>query len=482
VTPRDPPPPEEASSRNETRRPAVVHSAASEDQFASGTEIGGYRIVRLRSVGGFASLYRAARLDSGEPVALKVLHPYLVADPLALKRLWREADTLNELHHPHIVRVFECGEAGAGRPFIAMEWLEGRTLQEELGVRGPFSPFETLTVMEQLCGAVAAAHELGIVHCDIKAQNVMAVPRDDWFTVKLVDFGVIKLMDRGRSRPDPSMSSQLLGTPLNMAPEQILGQPVDERTDVYALGLLLYQLLTGTLPFRGANAVETEELQLQAPVPRLNEILPVSPGIDAVLQRSLQKSRLRRYASVHEFLDELGSAVLWRPPAADSGAPHVGIYVRARVPPDADCTEDEMLDDLDRVLAAARGALTSVGLWLAIESADAVLGVAGLPEPAKDATRFRQRLLDMAVSLADRLARRPDPVANVYIAAHVATASTRIHRGRGVLGGDLLCLRDWAGGLVTDRVVATDRMLEGLDGAFAISPAGRTGSKVVRPR
>jgi serine/threonine-protein kinase len=470
---RDPGATENASTAIEAR-PSLA------DHLPAGTEIAGYRIEELRREGGSASLYRATRIDSGERVALKILHRHLTADAQALERFRREAEAVNQLRHPHIVRILDCGELEAGRPFIAMEWLEGRNLEEELAARGPLSPAESLTLMEELCWALGAAHERGIVHRDLKAGNVMAVPDSGWFTVKLVDFGTVKLLERGRSKRDVTGTSQGVGTPLNMAPEQIVGEPVDERTDIYALGLLLYQMLTGALPFRGANAVETEELHLQAPVPRISDTVAVPLAVDTVVQRSLEKSRLRRYPSVSEFLGDLRAAVASRPRPAPTEATMIGVYVQAQMTEDAG-PEDDVLDDLERVLSAARSALASVDLELAIESATAVLGAATVPEDAVEAARLRQRVLEKALDLADRLAERPGPQARVTIAAHVASASTRSLRGRLMLGGDLVRVREWTAGLPAGGVVVTEAALVGLEGAFRTTTVG-PGRQLVRRR
>jgi len=442
--------------------PSKTHAYS--DYFRPGTEFGPFRILERYREGGFASLYRAVHTGSAERVALKILHRHLVADGEALERFRREAEAINQLRHPHIVRVLECGEVSPGRPFIAMEWLEGRTLAEELLARGPLSLNETLALMEELCSALSAAHARGIVHRDLKAQNVMAIPRADGFEAKLVDFGIAKLLDRERPRPDLTRSSEILGTPLNMAPEQILGEPVDQRTDVYALGLLLHQVLTGSLPFCGATALETEELHLQAPIPRISELLAAPPAIDAVLQRSLDKSKGRRYPSVEELLIDLRVAVASPRVATEAPARMVGVYVQAKV---ADgIADDELLDDLDRVASLARTAFAEMDLTLAIESADAVLGVITVPDDRIESARLRRRILEAAVALADRLDQRPDPRVLVRINAHVATASTRRERGRLVLGGDLLRVREWAQDVPRGGVVATLPMLAGLEEAF----------------
>jgi serine/threonine-protein kinase len=444
-----------------------------------GVEVGSFVIEELHREGGFASLYRAARVGSGEPVALKILHRHLVADSTALERFQREAETINQLRHPHIVRVLESGEVSAGRPFIAMEWLEGRNLQEELAARGPLSLTEGLALMEDLCSALSAAHARGIVHRDLKAQNVMVLPRQGGFSVKVVDFGMAKLLDSDRSQREATVSSEVVGTPLNMAPEQILGQPVDERTDIYALGLLLHQILTGGLPFCGSTAMETEELHLQAPIPRISEQVAAPPALDGVLANSLDKAKSRRYPSVEEFLIDLRVAVASPRTAAETLATMVGVYVQARV---ADgLTADELLDDLDRVLAMARAALAEMELTLAIESADAVLGVATAPVDPEESAEFRRRILNAAVALADRLDQRPDPWVRVQISAHQATASTRRDRGRLVLGGDLLRVHEWTAGVAPGGVVATLPMLAGLEETFPTA-AVRLGNWTVKKR
>lgn len=443
--------------RDSEQRPSV----AGGDAIPPGTRIGAYRVEELRCEGGFAALYRATHLDTGTPVALKVLHSYLTIVPQALDRLRQEAETLALLQHPSIVRVLECGEMPPRRPYIAMEWLEGKNLEELLQERGPFSAAEALSLMEPLCSALAAAHERGIIHRDIKAQNVVAVPTGSWFAIKLVDFGIAKLLDRGRRR-DLTASSQVIGTPLTMAPEQILGQAVDARTDIYALGLLLYQLLVGRLPFRGASAVETEELHLQAPPPRASEFTAVPAAVDTVLQRSLEKSRVRRQPSAREFFAELERAVTSSTPGPASHLT-VGLYVHARTTDQARERPEEALDDLETVLLAARAAILSLDMQLAVESADAVLGVAPLPESPEEAFRFRRQVLNVALDTAAQLAARPNPLLRVSLCAHVAEASSRKHGGRAVLGGELLRIRDWTGGHPGNGVMATTAMLGGLE-------------------
>jgi serine/threonine-protein kinase len=207
-------------------------------------------------------------------------------------------------------------------------------------------------------------------------------------------------------------------------------------------------------------------------VPRISERLPVPAAVDAVLQRSLEKTPARRYASVHELLADLGMAVL-APQAAERQVATVGVYVHACMPEGLPGGGDALLDDLERVLSEARSALASVNLPLALESADAVLGAAPLPEGDEEGARFRRAILQMAVTLARGLDGRPGAQARVSITAHVAPAVIGLHRGRPVLSGPLLRVHDWAGQTGAGAVVATTPMLAGLEASFttdAIAP------------
>ena len=219
--------------------------------FGPGAIIGDYVVEERHTRGGFAVIYRAHAVAGGadRPVAIKVLRRDL-ATTETLRRFEREAETLKRLRHPNIVEFLDYGQLTTGQPFMVLEWLEGRTLRAEIDQRGPLAPSDALAILEELGGALEAAHALGVIHRDIKADNVMALPQGEWFTVKLLDFGIAKLT-LPELRADMSTTIGVVGTPMTMAPEQILGEAVDPRTDVYGLGLLLYQLVTGRLPFTG---------------------------------------------------------------------------------------------------------------------------------------------------------------------------------------------------------------------------------------
>lgn len=423
-------------------------------EFGAGALVGDYVVDELRFKGGFAVIYRAHHGVTGRPAALKVLRRDLAASAEMLHRFHREAETIARINHPNLVAVLGSGELTGGQPYIVMEWLEGRSLDVELRARGPLRPAEALAVMEELGAALGAAHELGVVHRDIKAQNVVCLPRGEWFTIKLVDFGIAKLIDP-KVRSDLTTTGNVVGTPLNMAPEQILGEAVDARTDVYALGLLLYQLVTGRLPFDGQTSVEIEEAHLSAPPPRASDAAPVSPAFDAVIQRCLEKGKAARYGGVPELLVELRAAVTAT--AAQLGA---ALCVEARIDPALEDPGDDVLDDVDAVLAAARDAAARDGLAVALESSNALVAATLLPADPAAARAGRERLLQAAVALARGLAGRAgaSPYVTVTLTAHAAPVT--LSGGR--FGGALLRL-DWTGaGAGPVDVVATREALDGL--------------------
>ncbi|WP_434040776.1 MULTISPECIES: serine/threonine-protein kinase [Sorangium] len=425
---------------------AVISGRAQElqttaaDALPAGAVVGGYRLDEVRLGGGFGVVHRAWPIGGGAAVALKVLRRELSLLPAMLRRFHQEAEVLARLRHPAIVEVRGVGALDDGRPYIAMEWVEGRTLAAELRARGALSPAEAAALLEEVGGALAAAHAIGVVHRDVKAQNVMIRPADGGGggrRVTLVDFGIAKLLHapaygaRGGGRGEKS-SGLIVGTPLTMAPEQILGGAVDARTDIYAVGLLAYQLVTAVLPFQGANAVETEEMHLRAPPPSPSERAPVSAAFDAVVRRCLAKDPADRYASVPELLAALRRAVA--APGAPGAAPSPGgvdeplgpstaLLVEARLaaPDDAG---DEALADVERLLQAARSALFRIGATLVVESADALL--ATLPAPYERAPeRALGWVLDLWAELGARAGASPEVLPRLALHAAVPEALRR---------------------------------------------------------
>ncbi|WP_240356240.1 MULTISPECIES: serine/threonine-protein kinase [Myxococcus] len=413
------------------------------DELEPGALVGPWVVEARVHSGVTASLYRATHVDTRTLAAVKVVRAHFNHVSEVLKRFKQEADTLQALHHPHIVRVLEYGELRDGRPWLAMEWLEGESLDRWLARRGPFSLAEAHTVMEELGSALAQAHGQGILHRDLKAQNVMLLPRAEGFTVKLVDFGIAKVAPVEGSAGLTSAGA-VLGTPVAMAPEQILGQAVDARADLYALGVLLYQLLTGKLPFTGASAVEIEEQHLHAPPPRLGESVRVPQGLEALVRRCLAKRPEERWPDVATFLSALRSSLT----SVDEATWAAGLYLDLRFRESLEDPSDEAMDARDEALEWSRALLESSGWTLAMEGGNALLAWRELPSEssARDVERegcrkLAQQLLGGAMGLAgDALEAR------LYLHAAPGEPSTDSRGGRRLVGGLLSRLEGWATG------------------------------------
>jgi serine/threonine protein kinase len=306
------------------RRETVLYG----ENLGVGAEVGGYVVEALRSRGGFATVYRARHQTLQRVVALKLLHSHLVSVS-GIRRFEQEAQSVNLIRHPNVVDIYEIGQ-WRGRPYFVMEWLEGPDLEDELQRRGRFSSRETLTVLEDVCGALAAAHKERVIHRDLKASNVIAIPTGDWFTCKLIDFGVAKHLAPS-SLGDGCVTTHgtRVGTPTNMAPEQILGGAVDERTDVYALGILAFHLLTGRLPFVGESPHQVEQMHLRSLPPNPSQLVDVPVAIDDVITRCLRKNPNHRFARVAEVLAQLRWALT--PVTGAQRAPvMIGLHVESR--------------------------------------------------------------------------------------------------------------------------------------------------------
>lgn len=435
------------------------------DDLAPGTLAGEFLVEAARSHGGFAVVYLATQIGTGRPVALKVLRRRLAASTRILERFQQEAAALRGLAHPHIVASVGVGDLPDGRPYIAMEWIEGRTLKQELRARGAFSAAEALAVLEEVGGALSAAHAVGIVHRDVKAQNVMAIPRDGWFTTRLVDFGIAKLLEPERLGRGPIFTqSSVLGTPGSMAPEQIAGRPVDARTDVYALGLLLYELLTGQPAFHADNIVELEELQLFAPPPRAGDLVTVPRAFDAAIARCLEKSPDARYPGVAELLADLRAALL---AARDEArvCPAAALHVAVQIEGEEELDE-AAFDDAEAVLAAARRAVAGAGLVTLVDGGGVLVGATTLPGDPEGSRAARARLVGAVRALDATLASRPrpSPAVQVALVLHAAPATVTGPDGRErVAGGELLRLNEWTAGHPRRGLVITRAVRAGVD-------------------
>lgn len=271
-----------------------------------GTVVGGrFRIERLLGEGGYGCVYQATQLNLSRGVALKIMHADVLKRPAALARFEREAVLTQQLSHPNIVRLFDFGRTEQGIPFIVWELLVGRSLEREIATAGPLPAPRVRHIAEQAIKALMEAHSLGIVHRDVKPANVFLsdfAGEPDF--VKVLDFGIALAPTGSGAITQDGVS---LGTPAYMAPEQVLDGAVDGRTDVYALGLVMAEMLTGEPVFRGATAMQVAMMQIEErPIP-LSPVVLGSP-LGPVIVRATQKDPARRFSSAFEMLGVLRGA------------------------------------------------------------------------------------------------------------------------------------------------------------------------------
>jgi serine/threonine protein kinase len=256
------------------------------------------------ATGGFGAIYRA-RTSDGEPVALKILHPRLTADPNMVARFRREGATLTQLHDPNTVTTLAVGETHDGTLYIAMELLTGESLHERLGRDGAL-PWQTaVAIARAVCSSLAEAHALGVVHRDLKPENIHVEARDDGpDAVKVIDFGIVKI-ERGSAIDDGhelTYAGHMIGTYEYMSPEQIVGSPCRDLSDIYSLGLVLYEMLTGRRPFphvTGPASMMTALLTQTPAPPSLLAGLP--PALDHIVMRCLEREPQDRFADIREL-------------------------------------------------------------------------------------------------------------------------------------------------------------------------------------
>jgi len=293
----------------------MTTDAEPSDVLLGQTLAGQFHVLKRLGAGGMGAVYLAEQSDMGRRVVIKVMHPELtVGNPQAVERFKREARAVAALNHPHIVQVFVFGQAEDGRMYLAMEFIEGRDLAGEI-MRAPLSQGRALKVLDQVAAALVEAHARGVVHRDLKPENIMLANRHgnpDW--VKVLDFGIAKVGAQGDGKDAPALTQQgaIFGTPRYMAPEQITGGVVDARTDLYALGIILYEMLTGDHPFRATSALDFLMKHVQEAVVAPSVVRPelgIHPKIDEILERLLAKKQGDRFQSAAELQRELRVAI-----------------------------------------------------------------------------------------------------------------------------------------------------------------------------
>lgn len=276
--------------------------------FAPGDILDHYRIDSVAAQSGMGTLYRATDLAAGRPVAIKVPHPDMEADPVLLERFRREQEIGQLLDHPGIVKTYNSEERS--QRYMVLEWVEGRLLRTLLREEGQLPVDRAVRLTLSLCDALDTMHKFGIVHRDLKPENVM-VGDDD--RIKIIDFGIA--MKEDARRITHVQMSPILGTPDYISPEQVQGKRGDQRSDIYALGIMLYEMLTAQVPFSGPNPLAVMNDRLVKDPPPPSELNPaITPELEEILFRALERDPRHRYATANEMAldlehqDQVGAA------------------------------------------------------------------------------------------------------------------------------------------------------------------------------
>ncbi|HMW92359.1 MAG TPA: serine/threonine-protein kinase, partial [Candidatus Obscuribacter sp.] len=293
-----------------TNQPEDENAAQVQTVVKPGTQIDHYEIVEEIGCGGMGVVYRGKDNMFERTVAIKVLHTKLLSDPLSKKRFEQEGRATIALAHPNLISVYHYGFSSAGLPFIVMEYVDGKGLDKTLEQVGHLEFGEFIEIFLQACDALGHAHERGIIHRDLKPSNLMLVNLGKKERlVKIVDFGISKILPHGRfPGQDLTNAGDVVGSPLYMSPEQCKGLSLDGRSDIYSLGCLMYQAITGALPFLGENALQTLSKHICDPPPKFKEIAPdlkIPPELEKIIFRTLEKEPEKRYETVAELHADL---------------------------------------------------------------------------------------------------------------------------------------------------------------------------------
>lgn len=292
-------------------------SLKTEDDWLGKTLGDRYEITKMLGKGGMGIVYLARHTQMDRWVAVKMLQAELAQDELSVKRFQQEAKAASCLNHPHLVTLHDYGIAPTDQPYLVMEYLEGRSLLEVIKRQGPLNAQRAVKIFSEVADGLAHAHHQGIVHRDLKPSNIILVDQEgDPEFVKVVDFGLAKLMPwSGKESQHLTKTGEVFGSPIYMSPEQCMGRELRPTSDIYSLGVTLFESLTGKPPFRGANSIATASMHMSQPAPSFTDVRPdleLPAALEKVVMTTLAKDPGARFEDMKEFKDALQSSMSGR--------------------------------------------------------------------------------------------------------------------------------------------------------------------------
>ena len=315
-----------ASASGGDQAPATVWPLSDSGALIGRTLDQKYYLESKLGAGGMGTVYRASRLLLGDWVAVKVLHPYQMADPQAVERFRREARTAARLKHPNVVTVYDFGVSSEGLNYQVMELVGGESLRSLVERQGTLAETAAAEIIRQVCAGLDEAHRQSVVHRDIKPENILVQTIQGGLQVKVLDFGIAALRDIKAGRL--TRAGDVVGTPHYMSPEHCLGEELDERSDIYSLGVVLFEMLTSVVPFDSSTSTAIVVKHVNDPPPSPRALNPnISPAVESVVLRALEKRRDARPQTAGEMARELIAAA----DGAELGSPHPSMVATPKV-------------------------------------------------------------------------------------------------------------------------------------------------------
>jgi len=279
-----------------------------------GTMLAGkYEILDVLGHGGMGVVYKAHDSLMDRVVAIKILHAQLVSDSMSVKRFQQESKAASRLRHPHVITTFDFGISPTGQPYIVMDFLDGEPLSEVIKRDGNVPVERGIRILSQTCDALDHAHKQGVIHRDLKPSNIVLCKFDGQTDfVRVVDFGVAKLIGGNQEGQRLTQAGEVCGSPVYMSPEQCIGADLDRRSDIYSMGIVIYETLTGRLPIIGKTMVDTMTRHISEIPPRFNAVRPdlyIPERLESVVFKALAKDPAHRHQSMEELMTDLKYAI-----------------------------------------------------------------------------------------------------------------------------------------------------------------------------